>query len=223
MIFTQDIAVPAAVDCAAFENGAEPPAIIEQCSPLDLSKPMELNLNTRYIPLGDQYLCLEKDLVGEVYFSSGVLRIKGWGIDLALYEEANSDWNRAIARKFLDLHSKAEADLLSEEEKPAWISIISQVNYQRFSAERSPEVYLQGKLLAKELDGWKVQWHDGTIQFIRKEVSRPLDLVDLNQHFGAIVKFGLNNEIVSLTSVSFIADIGVTAETLWDSWPKATS
>ena len=223
MIFSQDIATPVAVDCTAFENGTEPPAIIEQCSPLDLGKPMELNLNTRYISLGDQYLCLEKDLVGEVFFDEGTLRIQGWGIELALYDEANSDWDRAIARRFLSLLSKAEADTLTDDEKSSWMSIVSQVDYQRFSVERSPEVYMEGKLIARESNGWIVQWHDGTKQHIPQEIGRPLGLIDSDQHFGVMVKFGLNNEIVSLAGISFIADIGIASEKLLDSWPKANS
>ena len=62
------------------------------------------------------------------------------------------------------------------------------------------------------------QWEDW-IEYL-DYFEYDLDVEELKK---LIVKFGLNNEIVSLTSVSFIADIGVTAETLWDSWPKATS
>lgn len=219
MILTQHTS-PDMATCAVHES--ERPAIVIHGSALDFDKPAEVNLNRRHFSFGDQHISLEDDLIADVYLKTGTMVLQGWGINIELYQ---SDFNldREIIRKFLTFFSKAEANSLNSNEQAEWMSLVAKVDYQKFCAERSPYVYMEGKLLSRESDGWRVQWHDGSEQLVRAPAGKQLDILDLEQLFGAMVKFGKDRIVLSIASISFITKAAITGEELWQSWPTANS
>jgi len=223
MILTQHNGSDDLSTCALHESERPPIPIVAHGSPLDFDEAFELKYDRRFFCYADQHIHLEKDLIGEAFLNVGVMRIKGWGVQFHLYDDANVNIDRLLVRKFLDLYGKAENGRLDDTEKEEWMSVVSQVDYQRFCAERSPELYMEGKLLARDDHGWLVRWHDGTEQQIDESIGRALDILDPEQRFGAMVRIGKGNTVASLRSISFVAEPELTSENLWQSWPIATS
>jgi hypothetical protein len=221
MILTQQTPGPD-VSTSAIHD-VERPAIVVQGSRLDFDKPQSINIRRRFFAYGGQELSLEHDLLADAYLNVGVLRLKGWNIEICPAAQSDFNLDREILRKFLSLYAKAEAGTLSDSEREDWASIVTQVDYQRFCAERSPEVYVEGTLLCREEDGWRVRWHDGTEQFIQAPIGKALDLLEEGEHFGALVNFGKERAVRSLSGLSFTADRVGTSEELWQSWPVASS
>jgi hypothetical protein len=219
MILTQHATGSDVTTCAV--NEVERPAIVINGSSLDFDQPIEVNWHRRFLACGGQHISLHNDLVAEAYLNAGVLRIRGWSIEFDLYGQADLD--RALLRKFLDLFSKAEANRLCADEQEQWASIVNQVDYQRFCAERSPHIYLEGSLVSRTPDGWVVRWHDGTEQRIGCTAGRALELLDPGQRFGAMVKFGKDQTVQSIADISLVPESAATSEELWQSWPPVSS
>jgi hypothetical protein len=223
MILTQHSGSSDYATCAIHEAERTPIPIVAQGSPLDFDEPVEINFKRRFLSCGGHHISLAADLTAEAFLNAGVFRIKGWGVQFGLYDENRFNIDRVLLRKFLDLYSKAEAGCLKDDERNQWISISTLVDYQRFCAERSPEVYVEGTLLGREQDAWRVRWHDGTEQRIDIVVGRPLEIIDVGQRFGAMIRMGKGNTIVSVTNISFVAEPAATSEELWQSWPTVNS
>lgn len=219
MILTQH-ASPEIATSAIHES--ERPVIVVNGSALDFDHPIEASIGRRHFSFGDQHLSLEGELIVDAYFNTGVMALKGWGIKFELYQ-TNFNIDRELIRKFLTLYSKAEANSLNNDERAEWLLIIDQVDYQKFCTERSPYVYMEGNLLSQASDGWQVQWHDGSEQLVKAPEGKALGLLDNGQKFGAMVKFGKDRSVLSITNISFITEAAVTGEALWQSWPTANS
>ncbi len=213
------------IDACAIHEIERPdrPAIVSLENKQNFDQPQEFNTGRRFFSHGGQDLALESDLMAEALLYDGVLRLKGWGINISSWSESDFNLDREIIRKFLALYSKAEANMLSDTERENWATIVDQVDYQRFCAERSPEVYMEGELLHHEAAGWHVVWHDGTEQSIANEIGLQLNLVDEGERFGVMVKFGKNREVQSLSQLSHIVESTATSEELWQSWATASS
>jgi len=199
------------------------PPIVVRGSNLDFDEPHDVSLPRRFFSYGGQDLSLDHDLLAEAYLNIGVLRLKGWNIELTSLSHQDLNLDREIIRSFLHFYGKAQAGTLSEAEREDWAEIVSQVDYQRFCAERAPAVYVEGTVLAREDDQWRVRWHDGTEQTVPASVGRPLEILDQGESFGAFVKFGKGRAVESLSCISFVSEPAGTSEELWDSWPAANS
>ena len=221
MILTQQSPGPDVATSAVHD--AEKPAIVVQGSRLDFDQPQEISVHRRFFAYGGHELSLDCDLLADAYLNVGVLRIRGWGIEISPAAQREFNLDREILRRFLSLYGKAEAGGLSAVEQEDWASIVAQVDYQRFCAERSPEVYVEGRLVAREDDAWRVQWHDGSEQSISAPIGRQLDLLEDGEQFGAFVRFGKDRAVTSLSGLSFLTWQAQTSEELWNSWPAASS
>jgi hypothetical protein len=110
-----------------------------------------------------------------------------------------------MARRFLDLFSKAEDEALSESEAAAWIAILEKVDYTAFSIDRSAPHYVEGRVL-RSSPHCRVEWHDGSTQPLPAEAARALCLLNPGESFGAFVKFGRDNEVKAIERVSKLID-----------------
>ena len=223
MILTQHTGNSDHATCAIHEAERQPIPIVAQGSPLDFDEPHEINFKRRFLSCGGQHLGLTTDLTAEAFLNVGICRIKGWGVQFGLYEDSSVNIDRVLLRKFLELYGKAEAGSLKDTERSQWMSIVSQVDYQRFCAERSPEVYIEGVLVSRETDAWVVRWHDGSEQRLEITAGMPLDILDDGQRFGAMIRTGKGNAIISISNISFLTEPVSTSEELWQSWPTASS
>ncbi len=207
MIFSSHSDATPIATCARYEADRAPIPIEVNGSPLDFDQPHEISLQRRFFSVGNQRVSLERDLMLEVYINAGVVRIKDWGIKLSLYDEAQEiEWDRVILRKFLDLYGKAESGSLDESEREQWGSIIEQVDYQRFCAERAPEIYIEGTYIGQDAKGWNVRLHDGTARQIDLDTGASLRLLEVGERFGAMVRLGNHGSIISMSNISMLAD-----------------
>lgn len=205
--------------CAVHEvEKSDRPAVVCSGDFRDFDQAQVVSTKRRFFSYGGQDLALESDLLADVYLNAGVCDFKGWGIEIRSLNQSDFNLDREIVRRFLKLFSKAEANRLSGGEREDWAAIISQVDYQRFCAERGTDVYLEGTLEELQADEWLVVWHDGTKQSIPYDIGKALALVDKGERFGAMVKFGLDREVRSLTQLTFLAESSETSEELWESW-----
>lgn len=126
-------------------------------------------------------------------------RVEGWDICVSIYEAHTLP--RQMARKFLDLFSKAEDGDLSEAEDRVWMRIVDQVDYQSFSIDRAAPQYMEGTL-HRRTPVCRVEWHDGKIENLSAKAASALALLDPGEDFGAFVKLGHGNEIREIERVS---------------------
>ena len=220
MILTAHTTAPDATTCA-YNESARPPLVIES-SALDFGTSVEISLGRSHFSFGEQHLSLEKPLRADAYLNTGLIRIKDWDIQ---YPMGRTDFNldRELVRKFLTLFSRAETNSLSSYEAEEWAKIVAQVDYQRFCADRSPHVYMEGTLLENTAAGWRVRWHDGSEQWVKGQAGTPLNVLDEGQGFAALVKFGREKAVLSIDNISFVSTPNTTGEALWQSWPTVNS
>jgi hypothetical protein len=132
---------------------------------------------------------------------SQTCKVSDWGITFPVAEVANLQ--RALARTFLSLLSKAELDSLTDEEAEQWASILRHVDYQTFSSDRSPPRYFEGVLL-RRIPEIRVRWHDGEEQTIGSSAALALGVLNEGERFGAFVKRDRSRKVVSIESVDIL-------------------
>lgn len=125
-------------------------------------------------------------------------RVKDWGMELNVASAV--DLPRLIVRRFLNLWSHAQNDTLSDVDAQAWGKIVGIVDMQDFAQQHSDPRYVEGRLVLVR-DVLRVEWHDGSLCFIPREFASCFDLLNEGEYFSAFVKFGLNNQPVSISRV----------------------
>lgn len=122
----------------------------------------------------------------------------GWDVKIPASHAQNIP--REMARRFLELFSKADAGILTEQEQALWLSVLSEVDFQRFSIDRAFPQYLEGTILRIQPE-CRVEWHDGSVDKISPEVARSLSVLHKGDQFGAYVKLGRDNEVCKIERV----------------------
>lgn len=182
-------------------------------------QPQIFTLQQRHFVVGGQHLALEENPKIAVYPGRFEFEIVGWGLSLP-YGKQN-EIGREMVRKFLSLFGKAERLELTEHEEAEWATIVKQVDYKRFSIERSPHRYVEGKLLNHDERGCRIQWHDGTKERLVEPTSIPFAILEPGERFRALAKFGKDNvvcDVVGLVPMPAIS--GEDAEAMWQEWPE---
>ena len=121
-----------------------------------------------------------------------------WGMSIPHGEIHDID--RRMARQFLDLFSKAEAQRLTEAESATWLRILDQVDYASFCTERAAPHYVEGTLLRKQ-PVWRIEWHDGEKVNISPTAATALRVLNDGDRFGAFIKLGRDNEVKTIERV----------------------
>jgi hypothetical protein len=160
-------------------------------------------LNQRIIPLdgGSMLLRLRNTLNLAVDPQTMQFEVEGWNIHLPVDQAA--DVPRQIARRFVELFSKADAGILSDKEEQDWLRVLDEVDFAQFSIDRSAPHYLEGTLL-RHTPVCRVEWHDGETTNLEPEVAMALHWMEPNQRFGAFAKLGKDNVVKSLERVTLI-------------------
>ena len=201
---------------AAFRDRA--PQELRSSKPIDPGDPQLFTVTQRHFVIGGQQLILEKYPQIAVYPGQFEFEIVGWHIRLPYGKQ--DQIGREMIRKFIFLHAKAERLDLGEQEEAEWRDIAKQVDYRRFSIDRSPPKYVQGVLLDRSDMSCRVEWHDGTTDRISGAMIDALRIVNVGENFIGLARFGENNVLRQLTDVTptlpFDGDEG---ERMWREWP----
>lgn len=157
----------------------------------------------RVIPLdsGSLLLRLRRPLTLAVNPATMHFEVEGWNIQLPVEEVP--DVPRQIARRFIELFSKADARILSDAEETDWLRIVDEVDFTQFSIDRSAPHYVEGTLL-RHTPVCRVEWHDGEVTNLAPEVAMALHWMEPDQRFGAFAKLGKDNVIKSLERVTLV-------------------
>lgn len=131
--------------------------------------------------------------------------VLGWGIRMSCDSVHNLP--NEMARRFLDLFSKADTGRLNETEQQCWMEILDQVDFQAFCIDRAAPHYVEGKLV-RLTPVCIVEWHDGERQQINDEVARSLSCLRPDDEFGAYVKLGKENTVRSIERIVILATAG---------------
>lgn len=107
--------------------------------------------------------------------------VAGWGVRLPHY--LFEDVDRRMARRFLELFSKAESQTLSEKDEAVWLSVLDRVDYAAFCTDRAAPHYMEGTLLRKEPQ-FRVEWHDGSVEKLTRDLARALACL----HVGRLIR-----------------------------------
>jgi hypothetical protein len=126
--------------------------------------------------------------------------VKDWGIhmDTARAHELP----QKIARRFLALFGKADAQVLTREEKLQWLRICDQVDVEQFNVERSAPHYTEGKV--KHKTPLTVEWHDGMTEQLHGRLAANFHPLESGDNFSAFVKMGKGNVTLNLERVSIL-------------------
>lgn len=130
--------------------------------------------------------------------------VVGWGVTVptAKAEEIASE----MARRFLELFSKADGGWLDESEQLAWVEILDRIDYQGFCIDRAQPHYLEGEVTSVNPRFVWVEWHDGTREKIEAPAHLPLAHLRKGDVFGADVKLGRENRARSIENVMLLND-----------------
>lgn len=128
--------------------------------------------------------------------------VVGWGVQL--HARDADKFASTMARRFLELFSKADQGKLSESEQATWLTVLDQVDFQTFCIDRAQPHYVEGVITDKQLSFIRVEWHDGSREKIVSPASRPLQHLLKGDSFGAWVKLGRDNKATRIENVTMI-------------------
>ena len=176
-----------------------PRQFVADQKPAEVARPRYL-YRRRILPLDGGKLLLRLWDNPEVEVDPQTLRceVVNWGLNVPHSEIHDVD--RQMARQFLELFSKAEAQRLTEAETKTWLRILDQVDYASFCTARAAPHYVEGTLLRKQ-PIWRIEWHDGEIVNIPAGPAAALRVLNDGDRFGAFVKLGRDNEVKSIERV----------------------
>lgn len=129
--------------------------------------------------------------------------VLGWGIKMPI-EQAGSI-PQALSRRFLELFSKADLNCLNDEETDFWVNIIDHISFSDFSIQRAAPHYVEGKFIVSGNRRY-VEWHEGTKQPVESTIAHGLTDLRHGDNFGSYVKFGKDNQILSIERISLLQE-----------------
>ena len=138
----------------------------------------------------------------EVDPSGLMCEVVDWGVRLPTRQVEQLP--SAMARRFLELFSKADQGRLEESEEMEWIRVLERVDFQDFCIARAQPHYMEGELIARQHRTVRVEWHDGCRETLGSSASRALAHLAVGDCFGAWVKLGKDNEPISIENVSIL-------------------
>lgn len=128
--------------------------------------------------------------------------VRGWGIRMPAGAVENLP--TAMARRFLDLFSQVDRGRLNDADAENWLHIVDQVDVAAFNIDRAAPHYLEGTLV-RLTPVCLVEWHDGERQRIERPIATSLGSLLPGDQFGAFVKLGRDNEVLSIERLTLLA------------------
>lgn len=152
-----------------------------------LAKPREIDLEIEY---AEKRFTIEPGVILEAYQplklgyhnDDGMLEVIGWGLEVPLGQ--GHSLTDLIAKRFLDLYSRSQRQLLSNEEALQFSEICSQVDYRAFCAARRMPQWQEAWLVRKQPICF-LDFGSGKLVKISPEVAKSLRLFDPGTYFGA--------------------------------------
>jgi hypothetical protein len=126
--------------------------------------------------------------------------VENWGIKMNCEDVA--DLPRQIARRFLTLFSKADNNVIGEEERLEWLRILDFVDCTQFNIERSAPQYAEGTLLKK--NPLTVEWHDGSNEVLSPSLASIFFPLNPGDNFSAFIKTGKEQRTLVVERISLI-------------------
>jgi hypothetical protein len=198
MIYATPADVPLSTAPVSEVRSAIPRQLMSEQKP-EVRRPI-YTYRRRILPIdgGKLLLRLWDDPKVEVDPQTLMCEVVDWGLSIPHGEIHDID--RRMARRFLELFSKADAQLLTEAETATWVRMLDQIDYTSFCAERAAPHYVEGTLLRKQ-PVWRVEWHDGEKVNIPAGPASALRVLNDGDHFGAFIKLGRDNEVKAIERV----------------------
>jgi hypothetical protein len=128
--------------------------------------------------------------------------VVGWGLRLPARDAEHLP--KAMARRFLELFSKADSGRLDEQEQQYWLDVLDQVDFQTFCIDRAAPHYMEGVVVTQQPSFTLVEWHDGTREKLDQRTARPLGNLERDDEFGAWVKLGRDNKAMQMENVMLL-------------------
>ncbi len=205
MIFAPALPPPPDAEAAESYSPQLPSRLIARIEPTWLRR-QRYAYKRSVLPIegGRVLLRLTEPPMIEVDPASKECEVIGWGIRMS--RDFIHELPKKMARRFLDLFSKADSSRLNEEERQCWMGILDQVDFPAFCIDRAAPHYLEGRL-ARLDPVCLVDWHDGERQQIGREAARSLGCLRPGDEFGAYVKLGKQNSVLSIERITLLAPV----------------
>jgi hypothetical protein len=206
MIFAAAPSTPPDVEAAESYSQPIPPRLIANVEPKWLERQQYVYRRT-VLPIegGRVLLRLTQNPIVEVDPTTRECEALGWDIRIPCDNVENLP--EEMARRFLDLFSKADAGRLTRDDQASWLKILDHVDFGAFSVDRAAPHYLEGTLVRLE-PLCIIEWHDGERQRIDRGVARALSALRIGDQFGAYVKLGKDNSVRSIERIVLLATNG---------------
>ena len=207
MIFpVADLPPPPCVDAAEHTEHRVPPRLRVLEEPQgEIRQTFSLRRSVLQIEPGQLQLRLTETPQIVVDPASLECEVVGW--DVRLHASEAEKFPSAMARKFLELFSKADQGRLSESEQATWVDVLDQVDFQTFCIDRAQPHYMEGVVTDKQPGFIRVEWHDGAREKIETPAHRPLQHLAKGDAFGAWVKLGRDNRATRIECVTMVESI----------------
>lgn len=145
--------------------------------------------------LGDSRLSVEK--------ASMECELLGWGIKFPRSEVVNLP--KMMARRFLELFSKADSGSLTEQEEASWLQVVDRVDYAAFCSDRAAPHYLEGILISRNGPRARVEWHTGETEKLNSRASAALDCLNPGDRFSCFAKLDRSGEAAYLERIALLS------------------
>ncbi|MDX2080721.1 MAG: hypothetical protein SFU53_08040 [Terrimicrobiaceae bacterium] len=167
--------------------------LVARQEPAKVERPRYM-FRQRYVPIEGGRLLLRLTAFPQLEVDPATMEFEAvnWGVRLPCSKA--EELPKMLARRFLDLFSKADAEMLSTEEEACWLKVLDQVDFTAFCIDRAAPHYLEGTLLQLE-PICRVEWHDGVRQKLDGSVACTLQSLYPGDRFGAYVKLGRDNVV----------------------------
>ena len=133
-------------------------------------------------------------------FGRGMIEVEGWGVEVPISK--STEVPRELARKFLQLWSRSEKQILNPEDRASWEFIVDTVDFDSFTVDRVAPRYVEA-LYVRQNNQQRpvVKWQDGTLEEISKECSGSLAVLNPGEWFGGYAKFGTDGRTIHLERI----------------------
>jgi len=176
---------------------------------------IELEYATKAFPLGgDEKLHASAPLRFAYVDDAGTVEIVGWNLRVNLDEA--KDLPRQIARRFLELFSKAGEGRLDEQEEASFDRVCEQIDYRRFCAGRALPHYREAMVVRKSPA--LIRYLGGANIRLEPGVASRLELVGEGEYFGGYFSLDREGRILDIRNIVLVPS---PAEILADDNPDA--
>jgi hypothetical protein len=193
------------VDLREAMSRGQRPSLVAREEPAKVAQ-SRYTFRQRYLPIEGGKLLLRLNIEPELDVDPNTMEfdVINWGVRLPCSRA--EELPAALARQFLMLFSKADAQSLTDQEQSLWLNILDQIDLTTFNIDRAAPHYVEGQL-ARLTPVCLVDWHDGQREKIEGEAVNTLRILNPGDRFGAYVKLGRDNVVRSIERLTLLAAV----------------